>query len=72
MATLNQLALATTIALDIENGRELSESVSKIASDVDRYRKRVEFIRKFNKGQCVLCDIRISRNQFVEEVSDLL
>jgi hypothetical protein len=72
MATLDQLAQAVTIALDVENNRELSEDAGSIDDYITKYRKRVEFIRKFNIGQCVLCDIRISRNCFVEEVSDLL
>jgi hypothetical protein len=72
MATLDQLARAATIALDVENNRELSEGIDNIDDYIIKYRKRVEFIRKFNIGQCVMCDIRISRNRFVEQVSDLL
>jgi len=72
MATLDQLARAVTIALDVENNRELAEGTDNIYGHIIKYRKRDAFSRKFNIGQCILCDIRISRNLFVEQVSDLL
>ena len=72
MATLDQLALATTIALNVENDRETDQDISNIAHCVEKYEKRITFIRKHNKRSCAMCDIRQARREFVEEVGSLL
>ena len=72
MATLDQLASATTIALDVENGREIVKDIGNIVDHVEKYKKRIAFIRKHNRRSCVMCDIRQARREFVEQVGPLL
>lgn len=71
MSELDKMALAATVALDIENDRTVSEScASKVPNQIQKYRSSIEFIRR--NSPCIACDIRIRRSQFVDAISRLI